>query len=108
METMSYEGLLIGASTLALIGLYHPLVVKAEYYYGQRSRWVFLTLGVIGVTSSLCVGDGVLSSLLGVLGCTSLWGIREVKEQSRRVEKGWFPSNPRRKREGKKGKNRKA
>jgi hypothetical protein len=31
-----------------------------------------------------------------------------VKEQSRRVEKGWFPSNPRRKREGKKGKNRKA
>ena len=31
------------------------------------------------------------------LGAGCLWSIRELKEQAKRVERGWFPKNPKRK-----------
>ena len=36
-------------------------------------------------------------ALLGVTGASLLWGIGELFEQVKRVEKGWFPMNPKRK-----------
>lgn len=34
-------GLFIGVCTFLIIGLFHPVVVKAEYYWGTRCWWVF-------------------------------------------------------------------
>ena len=31
---MNFTGLLVGLSTFLIIGLFHPLVIKAEYYIG--------------------------------------------------------------------------
>ena len=31
---MNFTGLLIGVATFLCIGLFHPLVIKAEYYFG--------------------------------------------------------------------------
>ena len=31
---MNFTGLLVGLSTFLIIGLFHPLVIKAEYYLG--------------------------------------------------------------------------
>ena len=39
----------------------------------------------------------LLSTVLGVLGASSLRSIKELYEQENRVKKGWFPANPRRK-----------
>lgn len=39
----------------------------------------------------------LLSRVLGVLGASSLWSIKELYEQENRVKKGWFPANPSRK-----------
>ena len=39
----------------------------------------------------------ILSSLMGVIGATLLWAIGEIFSQKKRVEKGWFPMNPKRK-----------
>jgi len=36
------------------------------------------------------------SSFLGVFGASALWGIGELFSQKKRVEKGWFPKNPKR------------
>ena len=36
-------------------------------------------------------------SLVGVVGASLLWSIGELFEQKKRVEKGWFPMNPKRK-----------
>lgn len=36
---MNFTGLLVGLSTFLIIGLFHPLVIKAEYYIGVKS-WV--------------------------------------------------------------------
>ena len=41
--------------------------------------------------------QGLLSILLGLIGVAFLWSIREIREQARRVERGWFPKNPNRK-----------
>ena len=41
--------------------------------------------------------QGLISIVLGLLGAGCLWSIRELKEQAHRVERGWFPKNPKRK-----------
>ena len=41
-ETIMYfTGLIIGVATFFIIGLFHPLVIKGEYYFGTRIWWVF-------------------------------------------------------------------
>ena len=90
-------GLFIGICTFLIIGLFHPVVVKAEYYWGTKCWWIFLILGIAGVIASLSIDNVILSSLLGVFAFSSLWTIQEVFEQEERVQKGWFPKNPKRK-----------
>ena len=90
-------GLFIGICTFLIIGLFHPVVVKAEYYWGTKCWRIFLILGIAGVIASLSIDNVILSSLLGVFAFSSFWTIKEVFEQEERVQKGWFPKNPTRK-----------
>lgn len=99
IETYNLTGLLIGISTFLIIGLFHPIVIKCEYYFGTKCWWVFLVLGIIGVLAALWVKQLFLSSLLGVFAFSSFWTILEIFEQRKRVQKGWFPMNPKRKQE---------
>lgn len=90
-------GLFVGICTFLIIGLFHPIVIKCEYYWGTKCWWLFLLLGVAGTVASLCVADLIISSLLGIFAFSSFWTIKEVFDQEERVRKGWFPKNPRRK-----------
>ena len=94
---LHFSGLLIGNSTFLIIGLFHPIVIKAEYYWGTRCWWIFLLLGIAGTVASIFVADILYSSLLGVFAFSSFWTIKEVFDQEKRVKKGWFPKNPKRK-----------
>lgn len=95
-------GLAIGTATFLIIGLFHPLVIKGEYHFGTGCWWVFLVMGVASIAASVAVGELFWSTLLAVWGASSLWSIGELFEQRRRVEKGWFPANPRRQGKSKK------
>lgn len=53
--------------------------------------------GIACVIGSLCIDDTIASALVGVVGASLLWSIGELFEQKKRVEKGWFPMNPKRK-----------
>lgn len=66
LSTFHFEGIIIGICTFLIIGLFHPIVVKAEYYWGTRCWWWFLLLGVAGIIGSLLVSNLVISTLLGV------------------------------------------
>lgn len=90
-------GLVIGVCTFLIIGFFHPVVIRCEYYFGTRCWWVFLILGISGVAAALCVRNVLGSSLLGVFAFSSFWTILEIFEQKGRVKKGWFPMNPKRK-----------
>ncbi len=93
---MSYEGLLLGAGAFLCIGIFHPLVIKAEYYFGVKSWWAFLAIGLIAAAGSVFAGSLYLSIFLGIFAFSALWGIGEVIKQEQRVLKGWFPENPKR------------
>ena len=94
---MHAEGLLIGICTFIIIGVFHPIVIKTEYYTGTRLWWVFLLLGIGGTVGALFVSNIFWAALLGVFAFTSFWTIKELFDQKKRVEKGWFPRNPKRK-----------
>ena len=94
---LHFTGVLIAVCTFLIIGLFHPLVIKTEYYTGTRLWWIFLVLGLAVVGVAFMVENVFWSSVLGVLGASLLWSIGELFSQKKRVEKGWFPMNPRRK-----------
>ena len=94
---LNFSGVEIGVATFLIIGLFHPLVITAEYYIGVKSWWLFLLLGIVAGVASLLVHNLILSILLGVVAFSSFWSIGEVFEQRKRVQKGWFPKNPKRK-----------
>ncbi len=84
------SGLVIGICTFLIIGLFHPIVVKAEYYWGTKCWWIFLLLGIGGIIASLYTENIMIASLLGVFAFSSFWTIKEIFEQEERVKKGWF------------------
>lgn len=92
-----FQGALIGLATFIIIGLFHPLVIKGEYYFGQRCRLWFALAGTAFLIAALLTPDVAVSALLGVTAFSCFWSIKEVAEQKERVEKGWFPANPKRK-----------
>lgn len=97
LSNYGLTGLLIGLSTFLIIGLFHPIVIKCEYYFGTKCWWWFLILGFAAVVGSILVENILLSAILGVFAFSSFWTILEIFEQKQRVEKGWFPKNPKRK-----------
>ena len=91
---MSYTEPLIGLATFAVIGIFHPIVIKTEYYFGTRPWWVFLLAGIGAIVGAFFIENVFAASLLGVTGFSCLWSILELFEQRQRVRKGWFPKGP--------------
>lgn len=96
-ELENFQGVIIGAAAFLIIGLFHPIVVKTEYYFGTRLWYLFLILGVVALAMSVALNHSIWSPILGVFGFSSFWTIKELFEQRDRVSKGWFPRNPKRK-----------
>ena len=92
---LNFEGIAVGAASLLIIGAFHPLVIWCEYHFSYRVWPVFLVAGLLCLCAALFV-QGLISIVLGLLGVACIWSIRELKEQARRVEKGWCPRHPKR------------
>ena len=91
---MFFTGPLIGLATFAVIGIFHPIVIKTEYYFGTRPWWVFLLAGIGAIVGAFFIENVFAASLLSVTGFSCLWSILELFEQRQRVRKGWFPKGP--------------
>ena len=91
---MNFTGIIIGLATFLIIGVFHPIVIKAEYYLGTRCWWMFLLTGIIFGAISLIISNLIISTILGVTAFSCFWSILELKEQKERVRKGWFPAGP--------------
>ena len=91
---MNFTGIIVGLATFLIIGIFHPIVIKAEYYLGTRCWWIFLLAGIIFGALSLMVSHLILSTILGVTAVSSFWRLLVLKEQKERVRKGWFPAGP--------------
>ena len=91
---MNYTSLLIGLATFLIIGLFHPIVIKTEYYFGTKPWYLFLIAGIGAIVGAFFIENVFAASLLGVTGFSCLWSILELFEQRQRVRKGWFPKGP--------------
>ncbi|MBS3771187.1 MAG: DUF4491 family protein [Bacteroidales bacterium] len=98
-DPLNITGILVGAGAFLSIALGRYLTIKAEYYFTKKFWIGFLIIGILCIVFSLMSESFILSSVLGILGFTFLWGIGEIIEQEERVKKGWFPKNPRRKKD---------
>ncbi len=96
---MTFTGIIIGLATFLCIGLFHPLVIKSEYYFGKQCWWAYLLAGIIFLIASLFVKNLYASIIFGVIAFSCFWSILEVIHQHARVRKGWFPMNPKRAKE---------
>lgn len=94
---MNFYGLIIGVATFLLIGCFHVIVIKGEYYFSKKIWPLFLIVGSAALLLSLFIENSIISALIAVFGISCLWSIKELIEQEERVKKGWFPSNPNRK-----------
>lgn len=92
------QGILIGAIAFLMIGVWHPIVIKCEYYLGKKTSIVlFAVCGAVGMAASVLLhGSLILSFGCGIFAFSAFWGILEAIHQERRVMKGWFPMNPKR------------
>ena len=93
---MNVSGIIIGILSFMIIGIFHPIVIKCEYYFSSRVWPVFLVSGIICVILSCMIHNDILSGITGVLGFCFLWSIHELRQQEKRGAKGWFPENPKR------------
>lgn len=91
---MTLTGVIIGLATFLIIGAFHPVVIKTEYYFGVRPWWVFLIVGIGCIVGALFIKSLLVSAIVGVTGFSALWSILELFEQRERVNKGWFPKGP--------------
>ena len=90
-QTMNLEGIIVGLATFIIIGIFHPIVIKAEYHIGKKCWWAFLLVGICFAVLSLFIDSFVWSTITGVTAFSCFWSIHELFEQEKRVQKGWFP-----------------
>ncbi len=91
------DGLLLGAVSFLIIGVFHPIVIRAEYHFGTKCWPVFLVVSLVFGVAALLAPNLYLRVILGLVAFSCLWSIKELFDQKKRVEKGWFPKNPKRK-----------
>ena len=94
---MNFDGVIIGAGAFLAIGMFHVLVVKAEYHFGVKTWPAFCLLGIGCIAASLFLANVIAAALLCIIGFSSLWSIMELFKQRERVKKGWFPAKPEKK-----------
>lgn len=95
---LNFDGIILGVAAFLSIGIFHPIVIMAEYHFGTRCWWIFAILGVLFAVLSMLAANTILSAALGIYGFSCFWSIHELFEQEKRVKKGWFPENPNKKR----------
>ena len=93
---MQLKGISIGLISFLSIGLFHPIVIKSEYYFSKNIWPVFGIFGASMLAVSAKLKNIIASAGCAVIGMSSLWSIKELYEQEQRVAKGWFPKNPNR------------
>ncbi len=97
---MNLSGLIVGAASFLIIIFGRYACISGEYHFSKKLWIAFLVVGIASLLAALLINNLILGSVISIFGLTLLWGIHEIIEQEERVEKGWFPANPKRKYKG--------
>ena len=50
---LNFDGIILGFASFLIIGIFHPVVIKCEYYFGEKIWPLFLVLGIMSGIFSL-------------------------------------------------------
>ena len=90
--TPNFFGCAVGLCSILIIALWHPIVIKGEYYFGKWPCIIAFSLsGIITLYLSATTANLFYSMVLAFWGFVSLWSVVEVPLQQKRVAKGYFP-----------------
>ena len=87
---MNWFGILIGLSTLLIIGLGFFWVIRGERYFGYLWWPYTMGTGLALAAVSVFITSNWISALIGAAGASLIWGSTELKEQAVRSELGWY------------------
>ncbi|MTK13076.1 MAG: DUF4491 family protein, partial [Clostridiaceae bacterium] len=59
---MNFQGVTIGLISFLIIGIFHPIVIKAEYYFSKKIWPVFLIVGIVFIFLSISINTQTLSA----------------------------------------------
>ena len=65
---MYFTGIIIAICTFLTIGIWHPIVIKTEYYWGTRPWIIYLLIGLASLVAALFIENTIISAVVGVFG----------------------------------------
>lgn len=68
MVVMNFQGLVTGKAAFAIIGVFHPIVIKSVYYIGKKVWPIFLLMGLLLIVLSLFIDNTTISAITGITG----------------------------------------
>ncbi len=96
-HSINLIGIIVGLASFLIIVFARYSCIAGEYYFTKKLWIGFLIVGILAVFVSFLLTNIILSTIVAIIGFNYLWGINEIIEQEQRVNKGWFPKNPKRK-----------
>lgn len=82
MKKYNFKGIVLGAVSFLIIGIWHPIVIKGEYHWGaKKCAPLFAGIGAACMALSLRLKNVMANTAVALFGFSALWGILEVKEQ---------------------------
>ena len=91
---MNWPALEVGLAAFVIIGAFHPVVIKAEYYFSKKVWPVFLLAGLLCLWAALCIENTAWACVVSVLGFTSLWSIKGCLNRKNACKKAGLPKIP--------------
>jgi len=70
--SIMYDGILVGLTSFLVIGIFHPIVIRAEYHWSKKCWPLFLVVGLLLLICSILLDSFVLSAVVGVTGFSCL------------------------------------
>ena len=80
---MYFTGITIAIMTFLTIGIWHPIVIKAEYHWGTRPWVLFLFVGLCCCVGALFIANVYISSFLGVFGASCITIVKFLDSRAR-------------------------
>ena len=63
---LNWIGIEVGLATFILIGAFHVIVIKCEYYFSKAVWPIFALIGIASLVASLLISSYLISAIVGV------------------------------------------
>jgi hypothetical protein len=74
-EYGNYSGIFLGVCTFIIIGIFHPIVIKAEYYWGKKCWWIFCSRGNCSMYRAFVPSHDIIISPFWEYSASPVYGV---------------------------------